>query len=492
MRNPFRRHPGLAARVAALDALRANVMLADQDLTIVYMNPAVMTLMREAEADLGKELPGFSADALVGSSIDLFHRNASHQREMLDTLRVPHAATIRVGARMLDLLVTPLFEGEARIGFVVEWADARERLLNLDYAAQLQAISRCNAMIQFAPDGTILDANPSFLRTMGYTLEELRGRHHRIFLPPAERDSADYRHFWEKLNQGEHQAAQFRRLTRDGREIWIEGAYNPILDRHGKVAKVVKIANDITAQRQLTADLKRLIDRNFNEIDGAIGRTDASAGAAATAAEGTAADVQAAAGGIEQLAASIAEIAESMARSRQATEQASEQTSTLACTTDRLTQAAQAMGGIVGLIRTIASQINLLALNATIEAARAGEAGKGFAVVASEVKNLAVQAARATEQISTEIDGIQATSTDVAGALEAIRGAVGTVLESVTLTAAAVEEQNAVTRSMAETMRNATGTVATVSGSMADITAAVREAGAAVGRTREAAQALVR
>ncbi|WP_043362735.1 PAS domain-containing methyl-accepting chemotaxis protein [Belnapia sp. F-4-1] len=492
MRHPFRRSRELATQIAALDALRANVMVADQDLTIVYMNPAVMALIREAEADLRKELPRFRVDQLIGSNIDVFHRNPGHQRRMLAALDKPHAATIRVGSRVLDLLVTPLFDGGTRIGFVVEWADARERLLNLDYAGQMTALGRSQAVVELSVDGTILNANENFLRAMGYTLEEVCGRHHSMFVEPALRDSPDYIAFWGKLRAGEYVAAQFRRVGKDGREVWIEGAYNPILDIHGKVAKVVKFATDITVQMRLLADLKLLIDRNFAEIDNAIARSTDSARTATSAAGRTAEEVSLAAGGVEQLAASINEIAESMTRSRAATERASDQTASLAETTGSLAQAAQAMGGIVGLIRTIASQINLLALNATIEAARAGEAGKGFAVVASEVKNLAVQAAKATEQISAEIDGIQSTSTSVAGALEAIREAVATVLDSVTLTAAAVEEQNAVTRSMAETMRNATETVSSVSDSMGEITDAVQEASAAVGKTKQAAQVLVR
>ncbi|MBL6455614.1 PAS domain-containing protein [Belnapia sp. T6] len=467
-------------------------MLVGQDFTILHMNPAARALMREAEADFRTELPRFQADALIGSSIDVFQRDPAQQRATLSTLEAPQVTTLRIGPRELDLRVTPLRDNGRRIGFAFEWTDAGERRRNLDHAAQLAALGRSQAIIQFDPDGTILDANANFLQAMGYRPEEVRGRHHAIFVEPSLRESPDYQRFWDRLRAGEYQAAQFRRVGKGGREVWIEGAYNPILDTDGKVAKVVKTATDITPNVQLLGNLKQLIDRNFAEIDGAIARSAGSAGAAAAAADRTNAEVQSAAGGIEQLAASISEIAESMARSRAATERASDETKALARTTDSLTQAAQAMGGIVGLIRTIASQINLLALNATIEAARAGEAGKGFAVVASEVKNLAVQAARATEQISAEIDGIQTTSTGVAGALDAIREAVATVLDSVTLTAAAVEEQNAVTRSLAETMRNAAGSVSTVSASMGEITAAVQEAGDAMGKTKQAAQVLVR
>ena len=488
MRNPFRRLSAPVDRGAVLEVLRAKVMVADRDLAIVSMNPAAAALMREAEEDLRRDWPDFRAERLIGGSVDAFLRHPEQRRRVLAGLEAPQAETIRLGARTFDLLITPIVAGGERTGSVLEWADARDRLRGLDHAAQLAAVGRSQAIIQFSPDGTILDANANFLRVMGYTLEEVVGRHHRMFVEREAGEGAEYDRFWSRLRAGEFQAAQFRRLGKGGREIWIEGAYSPVLDETGAVSKVVKFATDITANMQRLAELKAMIDSNFADIDGAVTR---STGTARTAAERTTAEVQSAVGGVEQLAASIAEIAESMSRSRGATERASAETAALARTTDSLTEAAQAMGGIVALIRSIAGQINLLALNATIEAARAGEAGKGFAVVASEVKSLAVQAASATEQISAQIDGIQSASTGVAGALDAIQGAVATVLDSVTVTAAAVEEQNAVTRGMAETMRNAAGSVSTVTASMGEITAAVREAGEAVGRTKQVAQQLV-
>ena len=487
----FRKQP-TAARLAGLEALRANVMIADNDLNITYMNPAVMALMKEAEADLKRELPRFDAGRLIGCNIDVFHKNPAHQRKMLAALQTPHSATIRVGRRAFDLLVSPLFEGGKRIGFVVEWADAKERLLNLDYAAQIGAIGRSQAVIEFAVDGTIITANEVFLKAMGYRLDEIRGKHHSMFVEPGVRESRDYQTFWEHLRRGEFQAGQYKRIGKGGKEVWIEGAYNPILDASGKVSKVVKFATDVSAQTELLANLKTLIDRNFAEIDGAIGRSTAESQSAAMAAGETSSNVEAVAASAEELAASIAEISQSMAKSRAATENAFDQTVAVETNTGMLANAAQAMNSIVALIKDIASQINLLALNATIESARAGEAGKGFAVVASEVKNLAVQAARATEQISTEIDGIQTTSNPVAGALGAIRDAVTTVRETVTLTASAVEEQSAVTRGMSANMRSASEAVSTVSANITGISSAVRQAADAVAKTKQAAQVLVR
>jgi PAS domain S-box-containing protein len=493
-RQVFGKSGGATAALAqaALEGLQTNVMIADPNLNIIYMNTSVMKLMREAEAELKRELPRFSVATLIGSNIDVFHKDPSHQRRMLATLSRQHAATIQIGARPFDLLVTPLTIDGKRAGFAVEWSDARARLLNVDYACQIEAISRSQAVIELGTDGTIISANQNFLRLVGYSLTELQGRNHSTLVDAAYRQSAEYQQFWERLRRGEFQAGQFRRIAKDGHEVWIEGAYNPILDSNGRVVKIVKFATDITAQVGLLGNLKTLIDRNFGEIDGAISRSESEAQSAAQAASETSGNVHAVSENAGQLAASIGEIAQSMAKSRSATEDAFNQATAVGRNTEALAGAAQAMSGIVGLIRSVASQINMLALNATIEAARAGEAGRGFAVVASEVKNLAVQAARATEQISGEIDGIQTTSAQVAGALGAIRDAVTSVRESVAVTAAAVEEQSAVTRTMSTNMQSASGAVATITASINEITMAVQQAAGAVGKTKQAAQVLVR
>ncbi|NUB12433.1 PAS domain S-box protein [Azospirillum brasilense] len=488
----FTKDATIAAKVTAINAMRANVMIADNDLTIVYINPSVTALLRDAEEDLRKELPRFNVNTLVGSKIDVFHKNPTHQQRMLSVLTRPHGATIRVGNHQFDLLVSPLMEYGKRIGFVVEWADAKERLMNLNYASQITAIQRSQAVIEFDTDGVILSANANFLKLFGYDLSEVQGRHHSQFVEPEERPSQEYRNFWESRRRGQYMAGQHRRVAKGGRQLWIAGSYNPILDAAGKVVKIMKIASDISAQINLLGDLKSLIDENFGEIDRAMDQSSAQVQSAAVAADQTSANVQTVAASAEELAASIAEISQSMANSRSAADTVYEKANAVGANAGRLTDAAQSMNSIVGLIQNIASQINLLALNATIEAARAGEAGKGFAVVAQEVKNLANQAAKATDQITREIDMIQATSAEVAGSLDSIRSGIESVRSFVTATAAAVEEQSSVTQSVSGNMQSAATAVQTASANIAGISTAVAQMSQAVERTRSAAVVLVR
>ncbi len=474
--------------LAALEAVEANIMIADPNLNITYMNAAAKDLMQGAEADLRKELPDFSAASLIGRNIDVFHKDPSHQRGMLERMSKPHRAVIRVGERTFDLFVTPLTSKGARIGFVVEWADARHRLSNVDFAAQIAAISRNQTIVEFSTDGTIIGANENFLNVMGYRLDEIVGRHHSMFIEAGADRTAAYQAMWTDLRAGKFKAGQFKRFAKGGKTVWIEGAYNPIFGEDGKVMKVVKFATDASAQVELLGKLTGLV----GEMTGAVETSTAQATEATSAVNRTAQNVQAMAASSEQLAASITEIAESMTRSREATEAAFAEAVNVGNSTEALARAATEMNGIVGLIRNIASQINLLALNATIEAARAGDAGKGFAVVASEVKNLAIAAAKATEQITTEINGLQSTSATVASAVSAIRKSMTTVRENVTMTAAAVEEQSAVTRGMSDDMRSASETVGTVSANVEGMSVEIRKVSDAVFRTQEAAKVLAR
>jgi methyl-accepting chemotaxis protein len=243
-------------KLAAADAIKANVMVADADLTIVYMNHAVVDLLKEAESDIRKDLPNFEVAKLIGSNIDVFHKNPSHQRRVLESLSTTHRAAISVGGRTFDLVATPLKnDAGRRSGVVVEWADATLRLQNLQLAAQADAVSRAQAVIEFQMDGTIITANENFLKALGYSLGEIQGKHHSMFVDSTMRESSAYREFWAKLNRGEFEAAEFKRIGKGGKEVWILASYNPVLDEKGKPFKVVKFATDVTEQKLRTADL---------------------------------------------------------------------------------------------------------------------------------------------------------------------------------------------------------------------------------------------
>ncbi|MCP3474292.1 PAS domain-containing methyl-accepting chemotaxis protein [Bradyrhizobium sp. CCGUVB1N3] len=253
----FGRKPSFDAyALLAAKVIDANVMIADENLNIVYMNESVTRLLRNAEADLKKDLPQFSVDRLIGSNIDIFHKNPSHQRRMLEALNSKHRATIKIGQWSFDLVATPLKHPDGRrAGTAVEWADASIRLQNLNFEAQAAAISRAQAVIEFNLDGTVVTANDNFLNALGYSLAEIQGKHHSLFMPSDQRDGAAYREFWAALNRGELQSGEFRRIGKGGRDVWILASYNPVLDEKGRPFKVVKFATDVTAEKRRNADL---------------------------------------------------------------------------------------------------------------------------------------------------------------------------------------------------------------------------------------------
>lgn len=470
-----------------LDQSSVNIMVADAQRRIVYMNDAVTHFLRSVEQDIQKDLPHFRVDTLIGQSIDVFHARPERQRQLLETLHEPYKASIRVGGKQFDLLAVPLFNSHnQRIGTSVEWLDATTRLQNEYYAALTEAMNRSQAVIEFNMDGTIITANENFLSTMGYTLSEIQGRHHSLFAEESYRNSTQYRAFWEKLNRGEFDSGQYKRLGKGGREVWIEASYNPILDRNGKPYKVVKYATNITERVQIG----RTIDRNMTEIDGVVVSLNQQSDSVMAAISETTNNVQTVAAGAEEMAASVTEISASMARSRSAAEEVAAKAQQADDATQRLTRAATEMGGIVETIDDIASQINLLALNATIESARAGDAGKGFAVVAGEVKNLAGQAGEATKHISGEIANIQNITRDVVEALASIKQSMDDLREYVTTTAGAVEEQSAVTSDIAGHMQTASKSVSSIAASINEVVVGLQQASQAIRSTREVSRAL--
>jgi methyl-accepting chemotaxis protein len=309
----------------------------------------------------------------------------------------------------------------------------QQKLQAADVGGQLAAIGKSQAVIEFKLDGTIITANDNFLQAMGYLLSEIQGKHHKMFVEPAMRDSAEYKEFWAALNRGQYQAGEYKRIGNGGKEIWIQASYNPILDLNGNPFKVVKYATDVTRQ---------VLVRMGNErVRGMM---------------------ESVAAGAEELSASVREISSAMVKSKETASGAVARVEDADREAQRLNQAAQSMSGIVQIIQDITGQINLLALNATIESARAGEAGRGFAVVASEVKNLASQAKQAAEKITEEIESLNGISSDVVGTLSAIRREMQNVSEYVTSTAAAVEEQTTVTGEMSASMQRAAAEAAAI------------------------------
>lgn len=325
----------------------------------------------------------------------------------------------------------PVLDRRGRPVRVVKFATdvTAQRMRAADMEGRLAAIDKAQAIISFTLDGHILEANDNFLATMGYEREELIGQHHRIFVERGERESAEYLAFWQKLGRGEHDSGLYHRVDRRGREVWIQGSYNPIFDMAGRPFKVVKYATDVTCQTRAARTLHASLSELADTVP-AIAEQARATNALANEASRSAAD------GGTMVDAVIA-------------------------TMGAIQDGARDIAEIVSLIDSIAFQTNILALNASIEAARSGVHGKGFAVVAQEVRLLSQRSADSARDIRHLIENTlervregSERSGEAGEAMRNILGSVTTLLDRVSDVAQATHTQaggiDSVRRAVAE------------------------------------------
>ena len=368
----------------------------DREMLALYLDPAGR--IESVNANFEQEMQYRGAD-LIGRPIDELvppHVRGLDFYERLKTAitRGEHlSGAVRLlrgngQEAWLRSILQPIRDSDGRLKRFSMYSSDLTRTIEAsrEHENLIEALQRSTAVIEFNLDGEILGANERFLKTMGYTLEQIRGKHHRIFCEPQEAASPQYQEFWTKLKRGEFVADRFKRLDSRGQDVWLEASYNPVSDAHGRLYKVVKFATVITDQvhrEQAIAEAANIAYTTSRQTDGSAQR-----GARV---------VQETVEVIHALARQMQEAAEGI---------------------EALDKQSQLIGSIIQSISSIAEQTNLLALNAAIEAARAGEQGRGFAVVADEVRKLAQRTSEAT----VEIVGVVRQNQELAGRAVAVIG----------------------------------------------------------------------
>ncbi|WP_312044771.1 PAS domain-containing methyl-accepting chemotaxis protein [Erwinia sp.] len=274
----------------------------------------------------------------------------------------------------LEANYVPVRDRRGRVVKIVKLAsDITRRIQDAqEQRAMTTAISRSMAVIAFNLKGEILRANQNFLKTTGYGLEQIVGRHHRMFCSPEVYNSREYSEFWQKLQRGDFVSGEFPRVNSKGETIWLRATYNPIFDSNNKLYEVVKFATDVTAQVEKNQQEREAVDHAYK------------------AAQETRQNTRLGVSVIENSVARMNEVASEMHK--------------VSGDINGLSSQSGKIGEIVETIRSIANQTNLLALNAAVEAARAGTHGRSFAVVANEVRSLAANINTASQEIAGMID----------------------------------------------------------------------------------------
>ena len=364
----------------------------------------------------------------------------------------------------------------------------------------LRAIDASYAYIEFDTSGNVLSANKNFQDAMGYSPDDLKGKHHRLFCEAALTNSPEYSQFWTDLKNGKSQFGIFKRVTRAGKEIWLQAVYSPVTDEMGRVTKVVKIATDVTDQQKMIVAIQETatalssasseLTATATQMSGTANRTNSESQSAAAAAEEVSVGVQTVATNMEEMVASIKEIGRSTSESSGMAKMTLVRAQESNATITKLGMSSQEIGDVIKVISSIAQQTNLLALNATIEAARAGDAGKGFAVVANEVKELAKQTAKATDEITHKIGAIQSDAKNAVDAIAGISQAVEKLNGISGVIAAAVEEQTATTNEISRVVVESRKGVESIANTVKTVSVAANESTVASNQTLEASREL--
>lgn len=432
---------------AIVDTLPLSVMRCElEDFKIIYVNKSTIENLKAIEHVLPCK-----AEEIMGQSIDIFHKDPSHQRKLLqDPSNLPHQAQIKVGDEYLDLHVEAIYENGKYVGPVLSWSVVTDKVIaEKENNLREQMINNMPVNVMFANKDTleielINDTSINTLRPLQSLLpipvDELKGTCIDVFHknPAHQRNllgSADNLPYRTKIKLGDET---------------LDLSASAIIDKDGTYVGPMLTWTVATKQVQLADTFENNVASVVEQVLSAAGDMQENATTLSAAAEETNVQAAGVSTASSELSNAITEISSQVSTSTKVANDAVEAAERSDSMINGMSQAAVKIGEVVNIIQDIADQTNLLALNATIEAARAGESGKGFAVVASEVKELASQTSKATQDIALQIDEIQNSTESTVNSMADIKKIISEIASISSTIAAAVEEQSAATQQVAQ------------------------------------------
>jgi len=430
----------------------------------------------------------------------------------------------------------PIFGADGKPFKIVKYCSdvTQWKLEDAEAYARAEAINNTQAVVEFNIDGTVVNANENFLNALGYSLSEIKGKHHSMFVEADYANSEEDKEFWSQLSAGHHHAGEFMRVAKDGSNVWIQASYNPIMDLNGKPYKVVKFAMDVTEQKQMQQTVESMLGEVSTVMHGLVeGKVDHRVGGQYSGqfdrlkqavngycdkisdivvkiressqlvnsgaeeisrgnldlsrrTESQAASLEQTSASMEEMTSTVKQNADNAKEANNLAIGARDQAATggevvgkAIAAMHEINQASNKISDIISVIDEIAFQTNLLALNAAVEAARAGEQGRGFAVVATEVRNLAGRSATAAKEIKELIEDSVQKVTDGSHLVNQSGETLEQIMDSVRQVAQIVGDISSASQEQAQGIEQVNKAIIEMDTSTQENTSLVEEAAAA-------------